>query len=80
MVERLPCKQEVGGSNPPSSTNDQLVLYNRIQRAGIREQCLGIPGYLPMSNRKGAGRMPWLREATKDAASGEMPRGGAGFL
>ena len=33
-----------------------------------------------MSNGKGAGRMPWLREATKDAASGEMPRGGAGFL
>jgi len=33
-----------------------------------------------MSNRKGAGRMPWLREAMKDVASGEMPRGGAGFL
>ena len=57
-----------------------LLFHKRIQRAGIREHSLGIPGYLPMSNGKGAGRMPWLREATKDAASGEMPRGGAGFL
>ena len=96
MGERRPCKAEVVGSNPISSTRFESTLGCAVSR---RSQALiSVAGSLTTESicsdkirrlieslkigqaTKGARWMPWRREATKDAASCEKLRGAASRL
>jgi hypothetical protein len=87
LGEHLLCKQGVAGSNPVISTrrarNDPgrvllaAIFENRIRRfSSVARRCSpsrSIRGQATKSERW----MPWRREATKDVASCDKPRGAA---
>src|SRR5206468_2718768 len=85
LGEHLLCKQGVAGSNPVISTRREdtissechsLVIFeNRIRRfSSVARRCSPtVRGQATKSERW----MPWRREAMKDVASCDKPRGAA---
>ena len=85
LGEHLLCKQGVAGSNPVISTrrdrpissefHSRAIFDNRIRRfSSVARRCSPtVRGQATKSERW----MPWRREATKDVASCDKPRGAA---
>src|SRR5207247_8841041 len=85
LGEHLLCKQGVAGSNPVISTrrdrpissefHSRAIFDNRIRRfSSVARRCSPtVRGQATESERW----MPWRREATKDVASCDKPRGAA---
>ena len=63
LGEHLPCKQGVRSSNLLISTNDLTKGQKHIENR--------ITVYISGQETKGARRMPWHQEATKDVTSNE---------
>ena len=63
MGEHLPCKQGVRSSNLLISTIDLTKGHKNIENR--------ITVYISGQETKGARRMPWHQEATKDVTSNE---------
>ena len=69
MGEHLPCKQGVRSSNLLISTIDLTEIYDFV--VGHKHIENRITVYISGQETKGARRMPWHQEATKDVTSNE---------
>ena len=69
MGEHLPCKQGVRSSNLLISTNDLTEIYDFVVGQMNIENRITV--YISGQETKGARRMPWHQEATKDVTSNE---------
>ena len=69
LGEHLPCKQGVRSSNLLISTNDLTEIYDFVVGQMNIENRITV--YISGQETKGARRMPWHQEATKDVTSNE---------
>ena len=69
LGEHLPCKQGVRSSNLLISTNDLTEIFDFVVGQMNIENRITV--YISGQETKGARRMPWHQEATKDVTSNE---------
>ena len=69
LGEHLPCKQGVRSSNLLISTNDLTEIFDFVVSQMNIENRITV--YISGQETKGARRMPWHQEATKDVTSNE---------
>ena len=69
MGEHLPCKQGVRSSTLLISTNDLTEIFDFVVGQMNIENRITV--YISGQETKGARRMPWHQEATKDVTSNE---------
>src|SRR5690606_4471097 len=77
LGERLPCKQEVSGSTPLSSTTEVVGSATEGESSHlenwVRKEC--IAGECRREGSKGTRAMPRHQESMKGGATADMPRG-----